>query len=220
MARRRVAVLVSGSGSNLQALLDAAAAPEAAFEVVLVLANRPDAFGLERARRAGVAARLIDHRDFAGRAPFETALDAALREAEAEIVCLAGFMRVLTAGFVEGWTGRMLNIHPSLLPSFRGLHTHARALAEGCAVAGCTVHLVTPDLDAGPVLVQGLVPVMPGDTPESLAARTLEVEHRAYPRALAMLAQGRVRLEEGRTVIAGEQPGERLLLHPLMAGMA
>lgn len=220
MARRRVAVLVSGSGSNLQALLDEAAAPDAAFEIVLVLSNRPDAFGLERARRAGVAARLIDHRAFDGREPFEAAVDAALREAEAEIVCLAGFMRVLTARFVEGWTGRMLNIHPSLLPSFRGLHTHARALAEGCAVAGCTVHLVTPDLDAGPVLVQGLVPVLPGDTAESLAARTLEVEHRAYPRALSMLAEGRVRLEEGRAVLSGERPGERLLLHPLLAGMA
>ncbi|MDF1585702.1 phosphoribosylglycinamide formyltransferase [Marinimicrococcus flavescens] len=220
MARRRVGVLVSGSGSNLQALLDAAAAPEAPFEIVLVLANRPDAYGLERARLAGIEARLIDHRSFAGRETFEAALDAALREAGVEIVCLAGFMRVLTAGFVEGWTGRMLNIHPSLLPSFRGLHTHARALAGSCAVAGCTVHLVTPDLDAGPVVVQGLVPVLPGDTPESLAARTIEVEHRAYPRALAMLAEDRVRLEEGRATLADERPGERLLLHPLLAGMA
>ncbi|MDX6751873.1 phosphoribosylglycinamide formyltransferase [Geminicoccaceae bacterium 1502E] len=220
MARRRVGVLVSGSGSNLQALLDAAAAPDTPFEIVLVLANRPDAYGLERARLAGIEARLIDHRSFAGREAFEAALDAALREAGVEIVCLAGFMRVLTAGFVEGWMGRMLNIHPSLLPSFRGLHTHARALAENCAVAGCTVHLVTPDLDAGPVVVQGLVPVLPGDTAESLAARTIEVEHRAYPRALAMLAQGRVRLEEGRARLAGELPGERLLLHPLLAGMA
>lgn len=211
--RRRVAVLISGGGSNLQALIDAVAAPDFPAGIVLVLSNEPGAHGLERAARAGIPARAIDHRAYRGdRAAFEAALDAALREAGAEIVCLAGFMRVLTPPFVEAWRDRLLNIHPSLLPAFRGLHTHARALAAGVRVHGCTVHLVRPELDDGPVLIQGATPVLPGDTEATLAARVLALEHRCYPLALGLLASGRTRVEGERVVVADEADGgERLL---------
>ena len=214
MARRATAVLISGSGSNLQALLDAARDPAYPAAIRLVVSNRPEAFGLERARRAGVPAAVVDHRAFPSREAFEAEIEAELRTAGIELVCLAGFMRVLTAGFVERWWDRMLNIHPSLLPAYRGLHTHARVLADGAAVTGCTVHLVRPELDAGPILVQGVVPVLPGDDAERLGRRVLEVEHRAYPRALAMLASGRVRVEGERAILLDERPGERLVLHP------
>ncbi len=210
--RRRAAVLISGGGSNLQALVDAAAAPDFPAGVVLVLSNDPGAYGLERAAKAGVPRRAIDHRPYAGdRAAFEAALDAALRDVGAELVCLAGFMRVLTPPFVEAWRDRLLNIHPSLLPAFRGLHTHARALAAGVRVHGCTVHLVRPELDDGPILVQGAAPVLPGDTEATLAARVLGLEHRCYPLALRLLASGRARVEGERVVVADEAPGERLL---------
>jgi phosphoribosylglycinamide formyltransferase-1 len=216
MAERRVAVLISGGGSNLQALVDAAARPGYPARIVLVASNRPDAFGLERARRAGIPAVTVDHRAFGSREAFEAEVDAALRAAGAELVCLAGFMRLLTPGFVEAWRDRMLNIHPSLLPSFRGLHTHARALAAGVRVHGCTVHLVRFELDEGPVLAQGVVPVLDGDTAETLAARVLEVEHQCYPQALALLASGRARVEGERLVVADEAAGERLVVHPLL----
>lgn len=215
--RRRVAVLISGGGSNLQALVDAAASPDFPARIALVLSNRPDAGGLERAVRAGVPAEAVDHRGFATRELFEAALDARLRAAGAELVCLAGFMRVLTPGFVAAWRDRLLNIHPSLLPAFRGLHTHARALAAGVRIHGCTVHLVRPELDDGPVLVQGAAPVLPGDTEAALAARVLGLEHRCYPLALGLLASGRARVEGERVVIADEAAGERLVLHPRLA---
>jgi phosphoribosylglycinamide formyltransferase 1 len=216
--RRRVAVLISGGGSNLQALIDAAREPGGGYpaEIVLAASNRPGALGLERARRAGVPAPAIDPATFPAREAFESALDRALRDAGAEIVCLAGFMRVLTPPFVEAWRDRMLNVHPSLLPAFPGLRTHERALAAGAALHGCTVHLVRPTLDDGPVLVQGAVPVLPGDDAASLAARVLEVEHRCYPRALALLASGRVDVRGERAVVRDEAPGERLVPHPLL----
>ena len=195
--RARVAVLISGSGSNLQALLDACAGPGFPAEVVLVVSNRPGAGGLARAEAAGVPARVVDHRAFEGREAFDAALDAALREAAPDYVCLAGFMRVLTAGFVEGWAGRRLNGHPSLLPLFKGTKVHEQALAAGVRVSGCTVHLVTPALDDGPILAQAAVPVLPGDTPESLAARVLPQEHRLYPLALRRL------IEDGPAVADG-----------------
>jgi phosphoribosylglycinamide formyltransferase 1 len=216
MAQRRVAVLISGGGSNLQALIDAAARPGYPARIVLVVSNRPEAYGLERARRAGIPALAIDHRMFGSREAFEAEVEAALRAAGAELVCLAGFLRLLTRGFVEAWRDRMLNIHPSLLPAFRGLHTHTRALAAGVRVHGCTVHLVRFELDEGPVLAQGVVPVLDGDTEESLAARVLEVEHRCYPQALAVFASGRARVEGERLLVADEAAGERLVLHPLL----
>jgi phosphoribosylglycinamide formyltransferase-1 len=217
MGRRvRVAVLISGGGSNLQALIDATAAPDSAARIVLVVSNRADAFGLERAARAGIPSRVIDHRAFPDRAAFDAALDAALREAGAELVCLAGFLRILTTGFVESWRDRMLNIHPSLLPAFCGLDTHARALAAGVRVHGCTVHLVRPELDTGPILVQGVVPVQGDDTAERLAARVLEVEHRCYPRALELVASGRAEIGGETVWVRDPRPGERLVLHPLL----
>ncbi len=216
MAQRRVAVLISGGGSNLQALIDAAARPGYPARIVLVVSNRPNAYGLERARRAGIPALAIDHRAFGSREAFEAEVEAALRASDAELVCLAGFLRLLTRGFVEAWRDRMLNIHPSLLPAFRGLHTHARALAGGVRVHGCTVHLVRFELDEGPVLAQGVVPVLDGDTEESLAARVLEVEHRCYPQALALFASGRARVEGERLLVTDEAAGERLVLHPLL----
>jgi phosphoribosylglycinamide formyltransferase-1 len=213
---RRTAVLISGSGSNLQALLDAAEAGRVAAEVALVVSNRADAFGLERARRKGVPASVLDHRGFADRASFEARLDAILRDAGIELVCLAGFMRVLTAGFVEAWRDRLLNIHPSLLPAFPGLHTHERALEAGCRVHGCTVHLVRPTLDLGPILVQGVVPVLPADDAATLAARVLEIEHRCYPLALDLMASGMVAVDGDRVALPPD--ARRLVVHPLLRG--
>lgn len=213
---RRTAVLISGSGSNLQALIDTTAAPGSSAEIVLVVSNRADAFGLERARRAGIPASAIPHRGFSDRAGFDAAIDAALREAGVELVCLAGFMRLLTPGFVESWRDRMLNIHPSLLPAFRGADAHVQALAAGVRISGCTVHLVRPEMDTGPILLQGLVPVLPGDTVETLSRRTLEVEHVCYPRALELMASGRVRVEAGRALVEGIEPERLLVRHPLL----
>jgi phosphoribosylglycinamide formyltransferase 1 len=202
MTRRRVAVLISGRGSNMVSLIAAAQAPDFPAEIALVLSNRPDAGGLERARQAGIEALAIDHKAYPDRERFEQALDEALRARGIEFICLAGFMRVLTPWFVERWTGRMINVHPSLLPLFRGTHTHERALAEGVLVHGCTVHFVVPELDAGPIVAQAAVPVVPEDTPDSLAARVLAQEHRIYPEALRLICAGQARLDGTRTVFA------------------
>jgi phosphoribosylglycinamide formyltransferase-1 len=198
-------VLVSGRGSNMASLLEAAAEPGYPAAIVLVLSNRPGAGGLARAEAAGVPTALVDHKAFPDRDRFEHALDGVLREAGAEIICLAGFMRVLTPAFVERWTGRMLNIHPSLLPLFKGLDTHARALAAGVRVHGCTVHYVVPELDSGPIVAQAAVPVRWDDTEATLAARVLEAEHRLYPQALAAVAAGRIRLDGDRAVEVTER---------------
>lgn len=202
MARKRVGVLISGSGSNLQALIDAASDPAYPAEIALVVSNKADAFGLQRAAKAGIATQVFDHKGYGDRESFDAAMDAALRAAGCEIVCLAGFMRILSRGFVEGWAGRMLNIHPSLLPSFKGLHPQRQALEAGVKVAGCTVHLVTPDLDDGPILEQATVPVLDSDDEAALSARILEQEHRIYPKGLALLAGGAVRIE-GRRALTG-----------------
>jgi len=199
---RRIAILISGRGSNMVSLIEAARGPDFPAEIALVLSNRPDAGGLERARQAGIEALAVDHRAYPTREGFEEALDAALRERDIRFICLAGFMRVLTDGFVERWEGRMINIHPSLLPLFRGTHTHRRALDEGVLVHGCTVHFVVPELDAGPIMAQAAVPVIPGDTEDSLAARVLVQEHALYPQALRMICTGQARLEGDRVVFA------------------
>lgn len=186
---KRVAILISGGGSNMEALIRDMAGDHPA-RPVLVVSNVPGAGGLARAEALGVPTAVVDHRAHPSREAFEAALDAVLAPAAPDLLCLAGFMRVLTEGFVRRWQGRMLNIHPSLLPRYRGLHTHARALEAGDAEAGCTVHLVTAELDGGPILGQARVPVEPGDTPDTLAARVLHWEHRLYPAVLRRFAEG------------------------------
>jgi formyltetrahydrofolate-dependent phosphoribosylglycinamide formyltransferase len=189
--KRRTAILISGRGSNMEALIRAARHPAFPAEIVLVLSNRPQANGLAVAVAAGVPAATIDHRPFAGdRGAHEVAIDTALRAAGAELICLAGYMRLLTPSLVDAWQGRMLNIHPSLLPAFPGLDTHARALAAGVKLHGCTVHLVTNAMDEGPILAQAVVPVLPDDTVASLAARVLRQEHLIYPAALDAFVRG------------------------------
>src|SRR5262245_38375711 len=197
--RKRVGVLISGRGSNLQALLDACAAPDFPAEIAVVISNRPDAYGLERARRAGVAGLVIDHKGYGSRKSFDAALDAALHDAGCELICSAGFMRLLTENFTERWRDRQLNIHPSLLPAFRGLHPHERALEMGVRLSGATVHFVRHEMDAGPIVLQAAVPVLAGDTAETLAARVLGAEHVIYPRALGLIASGQAWVE-GETV--------------------
>jgi phosphoribosylglycinamide formyltransferase-1 len=193
MTRKRVAILISGRGSNMAALIDAAKAPDYPAEIVLVVSNRPDALGLVHAREAGIATALIDHRAFgADREAFERAIDTALDEHRIDLVCLAGFMRLFTPWFVSRWSGRMLNIHPALLPEFKGLHTHRRALEAGAKRHGATVHFVAAEMDSGPIIVQEAVPVLDGDTEETLSRRVLEAEHRIYPEALRRVAEGRV----------------------------
>lgn len=190
-AKLRVAILISGAGSNMEALLADMADPAHPAEPAIVLSNRPEAAGLAKAAARGVATAVVDHRPHRGdRRAFEAELDAALRAARPDLICLAGFMRILSAGFVSRWEGRILNVHPSLLPALKGLDTHARALAEGHAEHGCTVHLVTPALDDGPILGQARVPVEPGDTPASLAARVQAAEHRLYPAVLLRVLRG------------------------------
>ncbi|MDB5452290.1 MAG: phosphoribosylglycinamide formyltransferase [Caulobacteraceae bacterium] len=190
MIKARVGILISGRGSNMQALIEAARAPGYPGEIALVLSNRPDAGGLATARAAGAPTALVDHRPFgADREAHERAIDEALRAAGVEVVALAGYMRVMTPFLVDAWAGRMINVHPSLLPDFPGLHTHARALEAGVAMHGCTVHLVTSGVDEGPILGQAKVPVRPEDDEQSLAERVLIEEHALYPRCLAELIQ-------------------------------
>ncbi len=217
--RRRTAVLISGRGSNLQALIDAAAAPDYPAEIVLVLSNRPDAKGLERAAAAGIPTSVVPHRDYETRAAFEAALTEVLSEAGAELVCLAGFMRVLTEAFVGRWQGRLVNIHPSLLPAFPGLDTHARALAAGVKLHGCSVHLVSAEVDEGPIIGQAAVPVLPGDDEAALAARVLEAEHRLYPLCLGLLAADRVRIEGSRAAVQGCWETDGRLMNPDPEGL-
>jgi phosphoribosylglycinamide formyltransferase 1 len=192
--KKRVAILISGRGSNMTALIEAAKAGDYPAEIVLVVSNRPDAPGLAHARAGGVATAVIDHTAFGDkREAFERALDDELRSNRIELVCLAGFMRLLTPWFVARWSGRMLNIHPSLLPQFKGLDTHRRALEAGVKRHGATVHFVVPEMDSGPIVVQDSVAVRDGDTEATLAARVLELEHQIYPRALRAVAEGRTR---------------------------
>jgi phosphoribosylglycinamide formyltransferase 1 len=214
VARLKVAVLISGRGSNLAALIEACAAKDFPAEIRLVLSNRADAAGLAHAIRAGIASRVIAHRDYVSRAAFDAALHEALREAGIELVCLAGFMRLLGPEFVTRWQDRLINIHPSLLPAFRGLDTHARALAAGVRFAGCTVHFVRPEMDDGPIIVQAAVPVLPGDDAERLAARVLDAEHQAYPLALGLIARGLVCVVGDRAEISGAASGPPTVLNP------
>ena len=202
MNRKRVAVLISGRGSNMAALIEAAKDKTYPAEIVAVISNRPDAGGLMVARANGITTEVVDHTAFGkDRTAFESALQAVLEKHRIDIVCLAGFMRLLTAGFVKQWQHRILNIHPALLPAFKGLDTHRRALDAGVKVHGATVHFVVPEMDSGPIVAQAAVSVRPGDTEEGLAARVLKVEHQIYPLALKLVAEGRVRVENGRCFV-------------------
>lgn len=197
-AAKSVAVLISGRGSNLQNLIDA---QDASYRIVLVISNIEGAVGLERAKAAGIATAIIPHAG-KSREAFDAELDAALRAAHAEIVVLAGFMRILSDGFVRGWEGRLINIHPSLLPAYKGIRVHERVIEAGEILSGASVHFVVPELDAGPVIAQASVPVHPGDTPQTLADRVLAVEHKLYPEALKLLAANKVRLQNGLAVFS------------------
>jgi len=216
--RKRVGVLVSGRGSNLQALIDAAKDPAYPAEIALVISNVPGVQGLARAEEAGIATRVVNHRDFASRPDFESVLEAALHEARVELLCNAGFMRLLTEGFVTRWLNRHLNIHPSLLPAFKGLHTHARVLKAGARISGCTVHFVRAAMDDGPIVAQAAVPVEPGDTEETLADRVLAAEHRLYPHALRLVATGKLRVEGEHVVGMPQQDGQSALFSPPLPG--
>jgi phosphoribosylglycinamide formyltransferase 1 len=192
VTKKRAAILISGRGSNMTALIEAATAQDYPAQIVLVVSNLPDALGLVRAREAGIATAIVDHRPFGkDREAFERALDAELRKSAIDVVCLAGFMRLLTPWFVTRWSGRLINIHPALLPQFKGLDTHRRALEAKVKQHGATVHFVVPETDSGPIIAQQSVPVLDGDTEETLAARVLEAEHRLYPQALRLVAEGR-----------------------------
>jgi phosphoribosylglycinamide formyltransferase-1 len=215
MARLRVGVLISGRGTNLQALIDASADPAAPAEVALVISSQGDAPGLARARAAGIRSEVINHRAFNAKQGFEASMDAALRAARIDLVCLAGFMRILTPWFVERWRDRLINIHPSLLPAFKGLDTHARVLAAGARFSGCTVHFVRAEMDDGPIIVQAVAPVMPGDTPDGLAARVLGLEHRCYPLAVQLIAEGRVRVRNERVEISDPVVANAIMINPL-----
>ena len=210
----KVGVLISGRGSNLQALIDACRDESFPAEIVLVVSNQPGVQGLTRAERAGIPVATIPHRDFDSRAAFEEKVVAALRAAGAELVCCAGFMRILSPTFLRHWPDRVLNIHPSLLPAFPGLHSHEQALAAGVKLHGCSVHVMREAVDAGPIIGQAAVPVQPDDTAETLAARVLGAEHRLYPLCLRLMAEGRVRVEADLTVIDGAAASGPLLINP------
>lgn len=199
----RIGILISGRGSNMAAIVAAAKDPAYPATIGCVLSNRPDAKGLETAAAHGIPALCVDHKSFAAREDFEDALNRHLDEHDIDFVVLAGFMRVLTDRFIGHWDGKLINIHPSLLPSYRGLHTHERALADGVKLHGCTVHFVVPELDAGPIIAQAAVPVLGEDTPDTLAARVLAVENTLYPLVIAGLAAGRIVLAGGRVIIDG-----------------
>lgn len=204
MSRKRVAILISGRGSNMKSLVEAARAKDFPAEIALVLSNRPDAAGVEWAKEQGIATAIVDHKAYGkDREAFERAVQAVLREARIDLVCLAGFMRVLTPWFVAQWQDRMINIHPALLPSYRGLHTHERALEDGVKLHGATVHFVVPEMDAGPIILQAAVPVLDDDTPDTLAARVLGEEHRIYPAALALVAGEKVAVKGNRVLTRG-----------------
>ena len=214
MARLRVGVLISGRGSNLQALIDAAADPAYPAEIVLVISNLPEALGLQRAAQAGIARQIIAEPD---RTVFANAAETALRQSGVELVALAGFMRLLDTSFVEAWRDRMVNIHPSLLPAFPGLHPQRQALAAGARFSGCTVHFVRAEIDTGPIIAQAVVPVHDDDDQDSLAARILAAEHRLYPLAVRLYAEGRLRIEGNRVIVAGGMPPDIAALNPLEA---
>lgn len=214
MARLKVAVLISGRGSNLQTLIDACAEPKFPAEIVAVISNVADAAGLARAKDAKIPTSVIDHRDFASREAFDAALDAALKKSGAGLVCLAGFMRLLSEGFVDKWRNRVINIHPSLIPAFTGRNTHERVLKAGVRFTGCTVHFVNAEMDKGPIIIQAAVPVHADDDAAALADRVLAAEHRIYPQAVRLIAEDRVRVLGDVVRIDGASAPPSFLVNP------
>lgn len=214
MARYKIAILISGRGSNMAALIEACKDDAHPADVALVISNRPDALGLEIARAADIPIRVIEHGDFDSREEFDAAMTAALAAAEVRLICLAGFMRLLSAEFCQRWRDRLINVHPSLLPAFKGLHVHKRMLETGVRIAGCTVHFVRPEMDEGPILVQAAVAIGADDTPETLAARILVQEHRIYPLAVRLIAEGRARTEGGMVAIETYELPDDVLINP------
>ena len=211
---KNIVILISGRGSNMEALIAARDAGQLPVNIAAVISNRPDAAGLETAARAGIVTHYVDHKGFAERDRFDAALAECIDGFAPDLVVLAGFMRILSDGFVRHYAGRLMNIHPSLLPAFPGLHTHRRALEEGVRIHGCTVHFVTPALDHGPIIIQAAVPVVDGDDEATLAARVLRQEHCIYPQAVRWFAEDRLHLEDGRVRLAGAQPADGALLVP------
>jgi phosphoribosylglycinamide formyltransferase 1 len=210
----RVGVLISGRGSNLQALIRACEANDYPAKIVVVISNTPDAQGLERARRSDIPCVVVDHREYNNRAAFDAEMTWALEDAKVELVCLAGFMRLLSETFVEHWWDKLINIHPSLLPAFKGLGVQRRAIESGARFSGCTVHYVRHEMDVGPIISQAVVPIHNADDPSALAKRILEQEHRIYPMAVRWIAEDRVRVEGPRVIVSGYGPPERALLNP------
>ena len=211
----KVAVLISGRGSNLQALIDAfPKGADSPVQIMLVLSNRPDAQGLERAAKAGLKTEIVDHKGFASREDFDVAMDREIRAAGAEFVVLAGFMRLLTEGFINAWKNRMINIHPALLPAFPGLDTHRRALEAGVKFHGCTAHFVRHETDTGPIIAQAVVPVLPADDEAALATRVLRAEHQLYPLALRLVAEGKVRVDGERAIVDGAPATDGSMFNP------
>jgi phosphoribosylglycinamide formyltransferase-1 len=213
-ARKRVAVLISGRGSNLQALIDAAADPVFPAEIALVVSNVEGVQGLDRAKAARITTKVVPHSSFSTREAFDAALDSELRKADIEFIYLAGFMRILSDGFVKAWEGRLINIHPSLLPAFKGTNVHRRVLESGVRITGCTVHFVVPELDSGPIIAQAAVPVFSDDTEDKIAQRTLAAEHKLYPMTLRLLAEGRVRLNDGQPEFSDIPVAKGTLFNP------
>ena len=211
---KNIVILISGRGSNMEALIAARDAGQLPVNIAAVISNRPDAQGLETAMRAGITAHFIDHKAFSGRESFDAALAECIDSFTPDLVVLAGFMRILSEGFVRHYEGRLMNIHPSLLPSFPGLHTHQRALEEGVRIHGCTVHFVTPTLDHGPVIIQAAVPVLDSDTEATLAARVLRQEHQVYPQAVRWFAEDRLRLDGGCVRLAATLAEDNVLIAP------
>jgi phosphoribosylglycinamide formyltransferase-1 len=212
--RKRTAILISGRGSNMQSLVEAARRPDYPAEIVLVISNRPDAAGIAWAKDQGIPALPMDHKLYSDRAHFESQLQSVLTASRVDLICLAGFMRLMTPAFVNAWRDRMLNIHPALLPSFKGLDTHARALDAGVKFAGCTVHLVRPEMDEGPILGQAVVPVLPADGVSTLGARVLAAEHRLYPHILELFAAGLIAINGDKTSSCSDVNGDWVQFSP------
>jgi len=214
MGRLKIAILISGRGTNMQALMDYCSTTDAAAEIKLVISNVPNAFGLKRAKDAGISTEVINHKRYSDRESFESMITKTLKFHKIELVCLAGFMRLLTNSFVDCWRDKLINIHPSLLPAFKGINTHKRALKAGVRFSGCTVHFVRREMDSGPIINQAVVPILPDDNPDVLAQRVLTAEHRCYPHALSLIARGKTKIVDEKVLIEGSETQDTVICNP------